>query len=229
MIKAVVFDLDDTLISENEYIKSGYKFISKIIEEKFLIDKNQVLLDLFNLFKVSPINVFNRLFDKYQILYSNEMLLDLVNSYRGHSPNIQFYGDVTACLMRLKSEEIKVGIITDGYSISQRQKLKVVKAEQYFDEIIITDELGRDYWKPHSKSFNLMKEKLEVDYDEMIYVGDNPLKDFDINKKYPIKTVRIFRVDGIYSKIKSHNNNKPMYEINKLDCLSEIIESINNN
>ena len=44
MVKAVVFDLDDTLISEKEYIKSGYRHIAGIIEDRLAMDKNQVLM-----------------------------------------------------------------------------------------------------------------------------------------------------------------------------------------
>lgn len=198
MVKAVVFDLDDTLISEKEYIKSGYFHIAGIIEDRFAMDKNQVFDDLMSLFKVSPLNVFNRLYNKYQIEYSKEMILDLVKEYRGHFPDIQFYDDVLPCLSKLKRSGIKVGIITDGYAIAQRQKLKAIQADEYFDEVIVTDELGREYWKPHPKAFELMKEKFKVNFDEMIYVGDNPEKDFYISKTYPIKTVRVLR-DGVHS------------------------------
>jgi putative hydrolase of the HAD superfamily len=197
MVKAVVFDLDDTLISEKEYIRSGYRHIAGIIEDRFAIDRNEVFDDLMNLFKVSPLNVFNRLYDKYQIEYSKEIILGLVNEYRGHFPDIQFYDDVLPCLSELKRSGIKIGIITDGYAIAQRQKLKAIQADEYFDEVIVTDELGREYWKPHPKAFELMKEKFRVNFDEMIYVGDNPEKDFYISRTYPIKTVRILR-DGVH-------------------------------
>lgn len=229
MVKAVVFDLDDTLISEKEYIKSGYRHIAGIIEDRFVMDKNTVFDDLMNLFKVSPLNVFNRLYDMYQIEYSKEMILDLVKEYRGHFPDIQFYDDVLPCLSELKRSGIKVGIITDGYAIAQRQKLKAIQADKYFDEVIVTDELGREYWKPHTKSFEIMKEKFKVNFDEMIYVGDNPEKDFHISSIYSIKTMRIFRVNGVYSISKALKNINPTFEIYKLDCLNEIIKSIDNN
>lgn len=215
MVKAVVFDLDDTLISEKEYIKSGYRHIAGIIEDRFAMDKNQVFDDLISLFKLSPLNVFNRLYDKYQIEYTKEMILDLVKEYRGHLPDIQFYNDVIPCLSELKKFGVKIGIITDGYAIAQRQKLKAIQADEYFDEIIVTDELGRDYWKPHPKAFELMKERFKVNFDEMIYVGDNPEKDFYISKTYPIKTVRILR-DGVHSDKGYFKNIEEDFRIEKL-------------
>ena len=228
MVKAVIFDLDDTLISEKEYIKSGFNHIAEIINSRFAIDKKQVFDDLMSIFEESPQNVFNRLFDKYKIKYLKEDILNLVKEYREHSPNIKFFDDVIPCLMELKSLEIKVGIITDGYAITQRKKLKAIKADLYFDEIIVTDELGREFWKPHPKSFELMKKKFNVIFEEMVYVGDDVLKDFISANKLGIKTVLIKRKDGIYLnlvKTKAHEY-LAKYEINTLHDLTGIINSI---
>jgi len=222
MIKAVVFDLDDTLISESEYIKSGYLHIAKVIEDKHLIDRNKVFEDFMTLFNSSSLNVFNRFFEKYEIEYSNEMIMDLVAEYRSHTPNIKFYEDVVPCLSELIRGGITLGIITDGYSISQRQKLKAVQAEKYFDYIIVTDELGREYWKPHPRSFELMKDRMNVNFEEMIYIGDNPNKDFVVIEDIPISTIRILR-RGIYDHIPYAKNVYPTYTIDGLTKLLSLI------
>lgn len=225
MIKAVVFDLDDTLVSEKEYIKSGYRHIAEVIGQRFNINKDQVYIDLFQLFRESPHNVFNRLYEKYHIEYSKEMIIDLVNEYRGHFPDVQYYDDVMQCLNELKVLGIKIGIITDGYAQAQRQKLKAVEADMYFDEIIVTDELGRDYWKPHPKAFEIIKERFGVSFDEMIYVGDNPGKDFYISTIYPIKTVRIFR-DGVHKDNFYLDGIREDFIIDKLTKILEIIRRV---
>lgn len=222
MVKAVVFDLDDTLISEKEYIKSGYRHIAEVVSQRFNFNKDQVYIDLFQLFKKSPHNVFNRLYEKYNIEYSKDMIIDLVNEYRGHFPNIKFYDDVLPCLNELKKLGVKIGIITDGYAIAQRQKLIAVEADKYFDEIIVTDELGREYWKPHPKAFEIIKERFEVSFDEMVYVGDNPEKDFYISTIYPIKTIRILR-DGVHKNNCYLDGIREDFSLDKLINLIEII------
>ena len=225
MVKAVIFDLDDTLISEKEYIKSGYRHIAEVIGQRFNINKDQVYIDLFQLFRESPHNVFNRLYEKYHIEYSKEMIIDLVNEYRGHFPDVQYYDDVMQCLNELKVLGIKIGIITDGYAQAQRQKLKAVEADMYFDEIIVTDELGRDHWKPHPKAFEIIKERFGVSFDEMIYVGDNPGKDFYISTIYPIKTVRIFR-DGVHKDNFYLDGIREDFIIDELTKILEIIRRV---
>lgn len=197
-IKAIIFDLDDTLISEIDYIKSGFNNISKVLSSKLNLPSSAIYNRLVDLFHVEPGNVFNRLFDELQIPYSDDDILSLVRLYRKHWPTIEFYSDVVPCLMQLSAIGIRTGIITDGYKETQNNKLKALKADQCFEHIIITDDLGREYWKPHPFSFELIRDWLQVDFNEMMYVGDNPEKDFYIGTIYPIVTVRIDR-NGIYS------------------------------
>ena len=201
MIKAVIFDLDDTLISEHQYIESGYSYVSQLLSNRFNRDSESINFTLKDLFNKSPKNVFNRLYDVLGIQYTNEMIMDLVMEYRNHEPVIGFYDDVIPCLEALKLRKIMTGIITNGYAEAQNQKLKIIRGFDHFDEIIIADELGREYWKPHPKTYELMREKLNVPYSEMIYVGDNVAKDFVTPNKLGMNTVHIKRPKGIYNDV----------------------------
>lgn len=227
MVKAVIFDLDDTLIPEKQYVKSGFHHIARILCNKFEISEADIFADLIELFEKSSQNVFNRLLDQYKIYYTKEMVFELVQRYRHHFPEISFYDDVLPCIEHLKSNNLKIGIITDGYTNVQRQKLKAVNANTYFDEIIITDELGYDYWKPHPKAFAIMRDKLNVEFTEMMYVGDNPEKDFYISKTYPIRTVRVFR-EGFYKEKAYLDNVMEVHSIYGLDELKSIIDKLTN-
>ncbi|MDP4551661.1 HAD-IA family hydrolase [Alkalihalobacillus macyae] len=218
MIKAVIFDLDDTLISEREYIASGYKYISNLLGQKYNKDEKHLYQLLMKLFNESPKNVFNRLLDEVGITYTQNEIIALVKEYRNHLPKIEFFGDVYPCLDVLKEKGIKTGIITDGYANAQRQKLKAVDANGHFEEIIVTDELGREFWKPHPKAFEIMKEKFKVEFNEMVYVGDNPGKDFYIGSIYPINTVRIDR-GGVYKNsiyLKNIHENRSVHGLNEI-------------
>jgi putative hydrolase of the HAD superfamily len=215
MVKAVIFDLDDTLISERKYIESGYQYISTLLSDRYKMNENEIYQLLFELLNESPKNVFNRFFDNFSIPYTRDTIIDLVEQFRSHKPNISFFDDVIPCLNFLEKQNVKLGIITDGYSTAQRQKLNAVNAFDYFNEIIITDDLGREYWKPHSKPFELIKEKLNVRFEEMVYVGDNPEKDFYIGEILPIRTVRLNR-EGIYKDKSYFKNIKESFKLNNL-------------
>lgn len=227
IIKAVVFDLDDTLISEMQYVKSGYKAISKILADKLCIDSQYIFDTLMRLFYNSPKNVFNRILDKLKVKYSTEDIMELVEAYRNHLPEIQFYDDVLPCLKQLKDRGMKMGIISDGYISTQQNKLKVLNANDYFDYIIMTEELGREFWKPHPKAYEIMSAALNVEFNNMIYVGDNPEKDFYISSIYPIYTIRIIRGNSIYKDRAYFKGVKEVRTIHNLKELAEVRESQN--
>lgn len=220
MIKVVLFDLDDTLISENEYVKSGYHHVAKIIRNKYLMNDKEVYKRLYLLYKQSTKNVFNRLLDQDNIKYTKEDILFLVNEYRNHIPAIHFYDDVIPVLDILKQKKIRIGIISDGYLSTQYNKAKVLNLYNIFNKVIFTEELGPKYWKPHPKAFEIMKEYFNVEYQEMIYIGDNPQKDFYIKSIYPIKTVRIMRKSNLY---KDELYYKGIIEDQRISNLKEIL------
>lgn len=201
MIKVVVFDLDDTLISEKDYIKSGFEHIAYIYSDKYKFNNIEVFNILMALFNENTSNVFNRFYEKMNIEYSIEDIKKDIFEYRNHIPKIQFFEDVIPTINDLKSKGIKLGMITDGYKETQRNKIKVLDLEKYIDYIIVTDELGREFWKPHQKSFIMMKDYFNVEYNEMVYIGDNPLKDFKAGNDLGMNTIMISRMNKIYNKI----------------------------
>lgn len=202
MIKAVVFDLDDTLISEHEYIQSGFTFIASILSEQYNLLQDDVFSQLMCLFKENSRNVFNRWLDLHQIEYTSEYIKELIGMYRNHIPNISLYKDAEFILKFLSEKNLKLGIITDGYKVTQRHKLSALNINSYFESIIVTDEIGRAFWKPHARAYELAKEQLGVEFNEMMYIGDNVSKDFITAKKLGIKTIHIKRDEGVYRDLK---------------------------
>lgn len=224
MIKAVVFDLDDTLISEKQYIESGFKAVAKELNRIYSLNSEEIFNKMLELFNESSINVFNRILDLLNIKYSENIILDLIRCYREHTPEIEFFEDVIPVINKLKKSGYKLGIITDGYKETQLRKIDVLKCYDLFDEIIVTDELGREYWKPHEKPYKLMAEKMCVNFKNMIYIGDNVNKDFVTANKLGIKTVYINRENGIYDDMEVPIDFRAN---NNIRSLLELIELIN--
>ncbi len=222
MIRAVVFDLDDTLISEKQYIESGFSYVASLISQKYLIPKEEIFYKLSSLFASNPKNVFDRYLNENKLSTGHNEVNVLVEAFRNHSPDISFYSDVLPFVKWLRSNGIKTGIITDGYANAQRKKLESLKAQSFFDEIVLTDEIGHNCWKPHPIAFERMREKLNVEFCEMIFVGDNPEKDFFINKTYPIITVRVYR-RGVHEDKFYREGIREMYSVERLMEISGII------
>ena len=175
------------------------------------------------LFAESTKNVFNRTLEYFHINYMNNEILELIDIYRNHKPKIKFFDDVIPTILELRRRGIKTGIITDGYKETQINKIEALNSRELFDEIIITDELGREFWKPHERSYKIMAKNLGVNFSEMIYVGDNEEKDFIGANKLGIYTSCIIRANGIYSKKLLDLGYKAKKYIYTLNMLEDII------
>jgi putative hydrolase of the HAD superfamily len=64
----------------------------------------------------------------------------------------------------------KLGIITNGYSSVQREKIRKVNITEYFDDIIVSGE--QPFAKPDPRIFELACKNLGVKPEEAIFVGD---------------------------------------------------------
>ena len=222
MIKAVIFDLDDTLISEKEYVRSGFRQVAINISKEYNLERDKVYELLVDTFEEDSKIVFNRVLKKLNISYEIDDIKKLVEIYRGHKPEIKLYDDAKYILDTLYKKGIKLGMITDGYKITQRNKLEALNIENYFECIVVTDELGREFWKPHSRPYEIMKDKLNLDYDEMVYVGDNVSKDFVTANKLGMKTVFINRMEGVYSRIEIEDEYLASLEVTDFKELENI-------
>lgn len=179
MYKVVLFDLDDTLYLERDYVYSGYKVIANFIGEKYNLLSDDLYFKMIELSKESYSNVFNRLFNFYDIKIDNNELKKIIGIYKNHFPNIKLCKDSEKAINILLEKGIRLGLITDGDSIQQRNKINALKIEKYFEKIIITDELApnREFWKPNKKAFEIMVDFFKEEPRNMLYIGDNLNKD----------------------------------------------------
>jgi len=204
MIKVVIFDLDDTLISEKSFALSAFAEIS--IELSKVMDKpaNEIYDELVMLYNESPNLTFNRILEKNNF-NPNEIMIDkLISIYRNHKPNIILSHEVKELLINLRKEGFKLGLITDGYMNTQRNKIISLDLDKYIEKIVITDELGqnKEFWKPSEKAYTIIKEYFNVKYNEMIYIGDNINKDFIAPLKLGMYYALYLNESSHYQKIK---------------------------
>lgn len=227
--KAIIFDLDDTLILEEDYVKSGFNEVAKVISKNYQLSFLEVINKMHCLYNVGNKRIFNEVLENFEIEYNEDLIKKLINIYRNHYPSIALLDEAKNIINWLQRKEYQLGIITDGYKETQIQKIKKLNLCDMFDNIIVTDLLGKNFWKPHKLPYNLMKRKMNVKYIEMIYIGDNEKKDFITANQLGITTVKIKRPDGVYNEIDMPKEYKAKYEIEKLEELKCIIEIGENN
>ena len=206
-VKGVIFDLDDTLYSEKEYVRSGYKAVSDYLGGGYE-DR------LWSFFEAGRPAIDELL---KEIGREDEKDAAL-NIYRFHKPDIHLYPGAAKVIEELKKQNIKVGIITDGRPEGQRNKIEALGLN--VDDVIITDELGGvQFRKPCDIAFRIMLTKWRLNPADAVYVGDNPVKDFQAPQQLGMKSLWFKNEDGLYSGVAGID--RPM--ISSLDDLSSII------
>lgn len=188
----VIFDLDDTLYSEKDYVRSGYAEIAR--QYKAIPAMGDKLWSAFENNEQAVNYVL-----KQEGLFSCETLNHCLSIYRNHQPKISLYADAEELLIFLKERGIRLGMITDGRPEGQRAKIKALGIEHFFEKIIITDDLGGiGFRKPHLRAFEIMQTHFGIPYNQMVYVGDNFRKDYIAPQKLGMDYVFFRNPDGIY-------------------------------
>lgn len=197
MTPVLVFDLDDTLYPEREYVRSGFDAVGKWLFE------NQGTRGFFEeawkLFEIgSRGNTFNLALETLGLVPAPELIHKMVDVYRNHLPRISLFPDAAEALEKYWKTH-RLALLTDGYASSQRRKIEALGISRYFETLVVTDELGREFWKPHPRAYEEVTTRLRCRPDECTYIGDNPRKDFVTARKLGWKTVQIRRPLGEYS------------------------------
>ena len=174
----VVFDLDDTLYNEIDFLISAYKEISSYLD----IDNCKILYSkMLSLYKNS-VNVFDFLVKNYDITK-----VELIKIYVNHIPDIKLNIGALNLLESIKIKGGKIAIITDGRSISQRNKIKALKIEHLIDFLSISEEIKFD--KPSFEPFLRIQSFFELK--KYYYFADNHKKDFVTPNKLSWSTIEV--------------------------------------
>lgn len=238
-IRAVVFDLDDTLYAERDYAFSGFAAVARALADR-LGNTGRTEADMRRLFDSDHRSrVFNALVAERGLGDDASLVARMVEVYRSHSPTIRLYPDAETALSRLRPGH-KLGLITDGPAAGQWAKIDALNLRSRLDEIIVTSELDSTggastrvesspnaaptaFAKPHPRAFELMAERLGAAPRECVYVADNPAKDFVAPNALAWLTIQIRRRDGIYRDAAAAPDGQPKHHLDTLDALDPLL------
>lgn len=196
-IKGVVFDLDDTLYSEKEYVRSGFKAVSDYLGGGYETK-------LWSFFEEGKLAI-NELLRE---IGREDEKKDVLNIYRSHKPNIHLRNGVVEMISELRHAGYKIGVVTDGRPEGQRNKIDALGLKPLVDDVIITDELGGEQFrKPCDIAFRILITRWRLNPADVVYVADNAEKDFMAPQQLGMKSVWLSLKDGLYTSDKdSHPN-----------------------
>jgi putative hydrolase of the HAD superfamily len=192
----LIFDLDDTLYAERDFAVSAFAAAGRWAETTHgitgLHQEMTALLDAGHLGQIFALALTAKLPG-----HGAADLAALRQVYLTHAPTrLPLFDDADRALARFSSrEDVTLGLITDGTAAVQAAKIKALGIADRFAHAILTGALGgqRAFHKPHPLAFERMQAALAVSGDRLVYVGDNPAKDFQAPNRMGWTTVQVDR------------------------------------
>ena len=226
MINCIAFDMDDTLYDEIDYYKSGFAAVARTAVGDFGLKDKVIFETLWKIFNSgNHKTTFDAAAEELGITFDKAYVEKLVNVFRSHNPDINLPSESRVVLESLK-KRYKLGLITDGWLPGQELKVKALRLENFFDCIIYTGKLGREYWKPSPAAFKRLLAELDVPANQCVYVGDNLEKDFVSPNQMGFKTVRVVRAKRIHFGQSPSQQALPHYEIDSITKLPDLLKKI---
>lgn len=226
MIRGVVFDLDDTLYFERTYVQSGFREVAKLVSSVVKGLSCQLIVSfLWENFEAGKRgNNFDLLLENFPEIRGKLSVPDLVNCYRNHFPKISLLPEAKEVITVLQNKGFKIGILSDGFWVTQRLKIEALGLIDFVDSIVLTDEWGCDFWKPHCRGYIAIAEALGITHNMLCYVGDNPEKDFRCANTLGWYTVRFRAREQLRYNLEPREEiDAPQVTIENLKYLIELI------
>lgn len=190
MLKAILFDLDGTLLDRDaslvKLLEDQYERYSKIFHyiPRDTYIKKFIELDAKGY--VSKDQVYSQLIDEFELNGTDpeELHQDYLDQFKYHCIG---FDQLHTTLKGLADRGLKLGIISNGRCQFQMDNIKGLKIERFFDTVLISE--CENLRKPDPDIFNRALAQLDVTVEEAVFVGDHPLNDIKAAHNVGMKTV----------------------------------------
>lgn len=192
----VVFDIDDTLYPEFDYIRSG---IVQAFPQLGVSCAPEAFLYTFA-------TRYGR-GDRKELIQSTaadlgvalqpEKLAAFLHIYRNQLPQIALSPEVEATLARLKEGGIALAAISDGDAHRQNRKVAALKLRQWLDPVVLTGALPGQIDKTSPVPFKLIEAHFG-DGHRFVYIADNSVKDFIHPSRLGWQMIQIQRPERVH-------------------------------
>ena len=220
IIKAVIFDLDGTLLNRDDSVQKFIENQYDRLEEwlGFIPKENYIsrFIELDCRGYVWKDRMYQQMVDEFSIdeISWEELLQDYTEKF--HKSCIPF-PNLHSMLTELKNSSIRLGIITNGKEQFQMDNIRALGIENYFETILVSESEGIK--KPNPTIFEKALSQINVLANESMYVGDHPEND--------VKGAKNIGMIGVWKKDRQWNHVEADFIIEDLDELPLIIYEFN--
>ena len=190
MIEAVLFDLDDTLYPQAQWLEGAW---GKVCASAMRWGVKPEVLQPAIRSVAAEGSAGGGIIDRTLALLDVEHVpvAELVAAFRAHTAPVLVPYPGARDLLRALRSRVPVGLVTDGYEATQRSKVSSLNLDDAFDVVVYSDQWGRQFRKPHPKPFTLALDALAVAPEQAVFVGDHPVKDVEGPQAIGMRSVRV--------------------------------------
>lgn len=185
----LIFDLDDTLYDERTYVESGLRAVADFGQVRFGWEATESFRFMREVLEREGRGKIFDLWLADSKSATNGLVAECVRVYRHHFPKLTLAPEAKELLTDLSGYPLY--IVTDGHKIVQQRKVEALGIAPLFRRVLITHRFGVRHAKPSTHCFEVIRRTERCDWSEMIYIGDNPAKDFVGLTALGVHTVRV--------------------------------------
>ncbi len=215
----LIFDLDDTLYPERTYVESGLRAVALFGQKKFGWSRQasfRVMLNILD--RQGRGAIFNEWLASHD-RNPKSLVEHCVRVYRHHTPRLHLYPDAQRLLPTLKKYPLYV--VTDGHKVAQQKKAESLRLQRWFCKVLLTHRYGLRHAKPSTYCFNLIRQQERRAWTDLVYVADNPAKDFVNLNQLGVVTVRV--LTGMHKDVRAKKGFDARYSIPNLSHLKKLL------
>jgi putative hydrolase of the HAD superfamily len=221
MSMILIFDLDDTLYPERSYVDSGFRAVAARLFERYEWDAATSLATMNELLETEGRGaVFDRLLAGRGV-DRRAVVGECLRVYRSHLPDLTLYPAADRMLGRL---QMRPYVVTDGHKMVQQLKVRALSLEPRCSKVFITHRYGTRHAKPSTYCFDRIRNREGCRWEDMVYVGDNPAKDFVNLTPLGLRTIRV--LTGEHRLAKARPGFEAQHVIDDLTCLPDVIPEL---
>jgi putative hydrolase of the HAD superfamily len=188
-LRAVVFDLDDTLYPKRHFVLSGFRAVAAYVEREHGLPRAAALEALQEaLDHGDEGRELQYMCERFALPMS--LVRSLVDVVRGHEPSLELPRQSVRALRLLRSSW-RLGILTNGVPAIQKRKVEALGVGGLVDTVVFATEWVSGRGKPEAAGFVTALARLDVAPEAAVFVGDNPETDIAGAAKLGMKTIYV--------------------------------------